>query len=976
LFPAVSDSRDKSGPTAEDLNAEPALSDRLPVDPDVRTGTLPNGLTYYIRPNQRPEQRAELRLVVDAGSVLEDEDQQGLAHFLEHMAFNGTTRFDRQEIVNYLESIGMRFGPDLNAYTTYDETVYHLQIPTDTEGPLETGLTILREWAGSITLDEEEIDKERGVILEEWRQRRGASTRIWDQHSSVLFQGSRYADRKPIGDMDVVTTFPPSELRRFYRDWYTPGLMAVVAVGDFDAAQVEEMIQRTFGDLRGSGKERPSFPVPDHSGTWYSIAADPEATDSRVMLVVKEQVRDIEQVGDYRRLLIEALSYMMLNQRLYELSRSEEPPFLNGYAGAGRYVRTAEYTILGANVTDGGTMKGLEALLVEARRAREHGFTQSELEREKKELLTSIERSFRERGTTESTRYAREYTNNFLENEPIPGIEYEHMLYNQLIPGITLDEVNAYARNMLKRDNRTVTVSSPDRPGIDLPSEEELAGLFQAVEKRELEPYVDLASGTELMEELPEPGRIVKETVVRASSGDEGRASASGVEDSAFEDGNSASADEPLLYQWELSNGARVVLKPTRFKEDQVLLESYSPGGHSLAPDNLYISAATAADMVGASGVGEFTQIELGKLLAGSTAGVSPYIYRLYEGIRGSSSPEDLETMFQLTYLYFTQPRLDRAAFLTKKQKLEQDLTAQESSPEGRFYNTLWRILNQDHPRSLPWEVEMVDDIDPEAALEIYRDRFSDAGDFTFFLVGSFDLERMRPLVEQYLASLPSTGRQETWRDLGIDPPNGVVNESISVGLEPKSRAQLVFHGGLDWTWENVFLLNALADVMEIPLRETLREKLGGTYSIGVFASPHQYPDPEYQLYIGFGSSPEQTLDLIDALFAQIRILAEEGPDQETIEKVREILRREREVSLQDNGFWLNVLESYYRQGLDPRLVLEYDRLIDLVTPGSIQDAARRFLDFGRYVQVVLYPEGAPVSEEEPVLVPSQTAGQ
>ncbi|MFW6181610.1 MAG: M16 family metallopeptidase, partial [Spirochaetota bacterium] len=857
-------------PSSLDLQAP------LPVDPKVTLGTLDNGLTYYIRPNGRPPRRAELRLVVDVGSVLEEEDQRGLAHFLEHMAFNGTQRFNRQELVAYLESIGMRFGPDLNAYTTYDETVYQLQVPTGNREELETGLLILREWAGSLTLDPEEIDQERGVILEEWRQRRGAETRIWERHAEVLFGGSRYANRRPIGDMEVILGFEPRTLERFYRDWYRPDLMAVVAVGDFDPHWMERRIHRLFGDLQAppDAFPRPVFPVPGNLHTRYSVAADPETTQSRVNLVVRRDVRSQELVDDSRRLLVESLAHQMLNQRLGEAARTEDPPFLEAYSGTGRYVRSAEHTVLGARVTQGEVLRGLEALLTEYRRAAIHGFTGTELERQKRELLSGIDSAYRGRETTVSARYAGEYTRHYLEKEPIPGVAFEHELYHRLVPGITLEEVNRYMREMLPGHSRTVLVSVPDRDGSVPPTEEEVVAVLEAVQETEVEPYLDLDTEQPLLSVLPAGGRVVAESVT----------------------------EEPLLHRWELSNGVEVVLKPTTFQEDQVLLSAYSPGGHSLAPDELHVPAATAGELVAGSGVGDFTEVQVAKLLAGSTAQATPYIRELYEGIRGSAAPRDLETLFQLVYLYFTSPRLDRSAFDTYRRELTEELAARGASPEAAFWDTVQEALNQWHPRARPWKPEMVERMDPDASLAFYRERFENAGDFTFFLVGRFTPGEIRPLVERYLGGLPSTGREESWRDLGIDLPEGVVREVVRVGLEPKSRVQVVFNGELEWTHRNVFLLSALADVLEIPLRETLREELGGTYSVQVYAVPYQYPDPEYQLHIAFGTSPDKVEQLVDELFSQVRRLRRDGPEEDLLARVREIRKRERETVLEQNS--------------------------------------------------------------------------
>jgi zinc protease len=491
---------------------------------------------------------------------------------------------------------------------------------------------------------------------------------------------------------------------------------------------------------------------------------------------------------------------------------------------------------------------------------------------------------------------------------------------------------------MLPARNRAILASVPERAGSEAPTGKELAAVLEAVDEAEVEPYMDPGADRALLSVLPPGGRVTAESVT----------------------------EEPLLLRWELSNGVEVVLKPTTFREDQVLLSAYSPGGHSLAPDGLYVPAATAGELVARSGVGDLTEVQLAKLLAGSTARAEPYISELYEGIRGSAAPRDLETLFQLVYLYFTSPRLDRSSFNAYRRELAEELAARDASPEAAFWDAVLETLNQGHPRTRPWEPEMLERMDPDASLAFYRDRFADAGDFTFFLVGRFTPGEIRPLVERYLGGLPHTGREESWRDLGIDPPGGVIRAVVRAGMEPKSRVQVVFNGELEWTHGNVFLLSALADVLEIPLRETLREELGGTYSVQVFSVPYQYPDQEYQLHIGFGTSPAQVDALTGALFAQVRRLREEGPGEEVLDRVREILRRERETMLEQNGFWMDVLESYHRQGKDFHLIMEYDRLIALLDRERVREAARAFLNPDRYVQVVLHPEEEPDAAAPP----------
>ena len=917
----------------------------LPVDPEVKIGVLANGLTYYIRENGVPERRAELRLVLNAGSILEDDDQLGLAHFLEHMAFNGTRNFEKQEIVDYLESIGMRFGPDLNAYTTYDETVYMLQVPTDREETLETAVHILDEWARFMTLEEEEIDKERKVIVEEWRFRRDAESRIREKHAPVLFYGSRYADRNPIGDMEIIKEFQPEVLRRFYRDWYRPDLMAVVAVGDFDAPVVEGLIKKHFIDMKSpsNARERTLYPVPDHPQTLYSIVTDREATSTRISIITKKVPKEVVTLKDYRDLITEYLFHGMLNARLDELAQGEDAPFISAYSGSGRVVRSSDFSILGAGVKEDGIERGFESLITEEERVKRYGFTLSEFDRQKKVMLSYIEKIFSERDKLESNSYISEYVSHYLEGETIPGIEYERELYGRFLPEITIDEMNSMAATWFTEGNRVVLVSAPEKegqsPGQSEPPvggepsarlEFELREIHQRVLAKQITPYEDRVPELPLLALLPEPGSVTEERKVQGLG----------------------------LTEWVLSNGARVMLKPTEFKNNQILFGAYSPGGHSLAPDEKVVAARTAADLIAESGVGGFSRTELEKKLAGKIVEVSPWIDDLYEGLKGSSTPTDLETLFQLVYLTFTQPRKDEQAFTSYRDRLKTQLKNREASPDAAFWDALQETMSGNHPRARPLKSEMLPQLDLDASFDFFRDQFSDAGDFTFFFVGNFEPGVLRPLVETYLASLPSTGRQESWRDLGIRPPEGVVKATVKMGIERKSSAAVAFNGPMDWSLENVILLKALGNTIEIPLRETLREKQGGTYDVSVYAMSLHFPRPQYRIYILFGTAPEQVEDLLDQAFRILREVREKGPRKEDVEKVREILRRERETNLQRNEYWLSLLQSYYMNDLNPLDILEYDRILKELSVDSLQKTAEAYLLFDNYVQVVLYPEG------------------
>jgi len=908
-----------------------ALDREFPVDPKIGVGTLENGVKYYIRPNQRPENRAELRLVVNAGSVLETDKQQGLAHFAEHMAFNGTRHFEKQELVDYLESIGMRFGPDINAYTSFDETVYMLQVPTDSTELVESGFRILEDWAHYVSFDSVEIEKERGVIIEEGRLGRGAQARMRDEQLPVLFHSSRYADRLPIGKLAVIDTFHQATLTEFYQEWYRPELLGVVAVGDFDPQWIDSHIREHFSGIstKPDAPEREVYPVPDHEETLFAIASDPEATRSSVSVYYKHDVSSEETIRDYRQMLVENLYNRMLNNRLNELTQEANPPFLYGYSSKGRLIRSKETYVLGAVVRDNGIERGLSALLTEAERVNQHGFAVAELEREKKAMLRNIEQAYNEREKTESGRYAAEYIRNFLYEEPIPGIEFEYNIYNRYIPKITLEEVNTVADQWITRSNRVILASLPEKEGVHKPTESDLLEVMDAVEQQEIAAYQDTLAGQQLMEERPAPSPVVSENTI----------------------------DTLGVTEWRLANGIRVVLKPTTFKNDEIRFTAFSPGGLSRVPDSNYVAGQTATGVVTNAGVGKYTRVELEKLLADKVVNVRPYISELQEGLSGRASPEDMETLFQLIYLNLTSPRIDSSAYLSYQAQMRGYLENRNAGPETALSDTLQKIVHQNHFRARPWSMNMLSEMDMQKSFQIYRNRFADTGDFTFIFVGNFAPGDIRPLVESYLGALSDLPGEEQWKDNGMRYTDKRLRIQVKKGLEPKSRVQMVFTGSFDWSRENRYVMNAMVEVLRIKLREVLREDLGGTYGVGIGASAAERPVQDYRINISFGCNPDRVEELTQAVMRQIDSLKTCGTTEEYLAKVKEIDRRSRETNLRENGFWLNHLEFYYDHGEDPRTIYEYDALVRSLTAEDIQNAAQRYFNEGHSVIAVLYPE-------------------
>ena len=906
-------------------------SDKLPSDPNVTIGRLPNGVTYYIRVNKKPEARAELRLAVNAGSVLEDDKQLGLAHFVEHMAFNGTKNFEKHELIDYLESIGMRFGADLNAYTSFDETVYMLTVPTDTGKALEQGLQILEDWAHNVTFDPAEIEKERGVVIEEWRLGQGAEERMRDKYFPVLFRGSQYAVRLPIGNRTSLQTAKPEDLVRFYRDFYRPDLMAVIAVGDFDKNRMEQLIKARFANIPAPAraKERTLFPVPDHDSTLVAVTRDKEATISTVSVYYKLPVEEGNTVADYRRMMIERLFTSMLNARMRELTQQANPPFLGASSAQGQLIRTKEAFFLSAATKDDALLGGLDAVLTEAARVQRHGFTATEVERGKINTLRMMEAIHAERDKTESGQYAEEYVSAFLEGEAIPGIEHELELTRQLLPGITAQEVNALVQKWMTDRNRVVVVQAPEKEGVQVPTTAQILAAFSDVRRKDIKPYSDDVAAAELVSKLPPAGRVVSER----------KPDAAGVT------------------EWKLSNGARVLLKPTDFQADEIVMRAYSPGGTSLVGDRDFLSASFATTLASQSGYGAFSSTQLTKALAGKVASVSPYIDEREEGLTGSASPRDLETMLQLTSLVMTDARRDSAVYASLQTRFAAILENQSRDPESAFRDTLQVTLAQHHFRSRPFTTALLGEIDMERALAVYRERFADAGDFTFVFVGNFANDSIKPLIERYIGALPASNAKDRPRDTGQRPPAGVVEKTVKRGVEPKSMTQIVFSGPLEYTLPNRLGLSLMTEVLDMRLRDVLREDSAGTYGVSIGASTTREPVPHYSVTISFGSDPQRLEALTKSVFEQIEKFKREGPTAAELAKVKETQRREWEINLKRNGYWAGQIAGRDRMGEPIADILTFPSRLNTATPAMLQEAARRYLLTSRYVRVSLVPE-------------------
>ncbi|ROL62105.1 insulinase family protein [Bacteroidetes/Chlorobi group bacterium ChocPot_Mid] len=908
-----------------------SLDERIPLDPKIKTGKLSNGLTYFIRENHKPENRAELQMVVRAGSVFEDDDQQGLAHFIEHMCFNGTKNFPKNDLIKFLESLGMRFGGDLNANTGFDRTYYMLTIPMDRKGVLDSGFQVLEDWLRFVTFDPVELEKERGVILEEWRLYRGANDRIMKKHLPNILYKSRFAERLPIGDTAVILHAPRERFLDFYKNWYRPDITAIIAVGDFDANEVEKIIKEKFGDIPAltNPKKHIEYEIPFHQEPIVSIATDKEWPYSLIQAYFKHEGEQVPTYKNYRQTIIDGLLSTMLSQRLEELTHKSEPPYVFANAIETSFMSNLKTFFLTGMVKETGFLSGTEAILTEAFRASQHGFTQTELDRAKKEQMRFIEKAYNERDKTESANYARELSGYFHEGEAAPGIEVELALYKKWVPEITLDEINQLIKKILKKENLVISVSAPEKEGVTVPTEKEILAVYDKVSKMNLEPYVDKVTANPLFDKKVSKGKVI----------------------------NSEKNEQLKATLLTMSNGVKIWLKPTDFKNDEILFQAYSPGGNSLAPDADILSANFSEDLVDQAGIADFDYVTLQKMLQGKILSVSPSIGGRTEGISGNSTPEDFETMLQLVHLYFTSPRKDEETFKSFMAKMKEQLKNAKVDPNSTFNDTINYVMNSYHPRTKPLTEERLNEVNYDKAFEFYKDRFADASDFTFIFVGNFNIDSIKPLLQKYIGSLPSTRRVEEAKDNGIRYPKGKIQKIVKKGMEQKSTIRFVFTGDFNWNDDEKLELTALMGVLNIKMREQIREEKGGTYGAYASGRPSKFPIPTYRIDIGFGTNPDRVNELISTLTDLLKDLQTNKVDDTYIQKVKEIQKRQFELNQKDNRYWLRQINDYLYNGDDFSSFLNYDKQVEKISADMVLKAANKFFNWGNLAQFILYPE-------------------
>ena len=897
-------------------------------------------MSYYIRHNEEPKDQARVALVVKTGSVREEESQRGLAHYVEHMAFNGTERFPKQTIDTYLESIGNVVGPDANAYVSFDQTVFYFEMPTGDPEITETAFQILSDWAYSISFEPEEVELERGVVLEEWRIGQGFSSRLRDNLLRLLFGDSLYANRNPIGLTEVIENATAEDLREFYNRWYRPDTMAVVAVGDFDVDVMEAKVKQHFapppeGEASqeraaiGPSTDRPIIDIPGHETTWVEVFTDAESPGTQFILYRRLVPNKAQDEDAFRRSMVEDLAFMMLNARLFERGQVEDPPYLSHSAYRWQFLEQLDFARFSAWVSTGGVERGLQVVLEELQRAREHGFTEGELSREKSNLLRSVENQYKQRNQIPTGDLTDDYIDHFLVGAMVPGIEAEWELYQKILPQIALDEFADVAESWTTPEHTALLVVRPEETEDSSDSELTAATLTQieGAGALQVEAYVDELGDTPLLATIPVPGSIVSEERIESIDAE----------------------------RWTLSNGITVIAKQTDFRDDEVVFRGFSPGGHSLVADEDHVPARYAAQIIGGSGVGPHDSVTLDKLLAGKRVSVSPFIEELFEGLSGSASPEDMETLFQLITLYATEPRLDPAFYEQLVSRLRSTAEYWAADPDSVLFDKTNIVLAQNHFRRRPLTVELLEELSAERAEAVYAERFADLGDATFVFVGAFDWDEMKSLTATYLASLPTTGRAEQWRDVGVVRPPGIEEHEVRSGIEPRSNTLLVFAGEAEWGRGNALALDVAGDILGIRLRERVREQLGGTYSISTHTRSSALPAPNYLAYVFFGSDPDRVDELFEEVMVEVNWI-HEGGEQSYLDTVKEQFRTGRKEDLRDNGFWLNQIRAAAQRSEPFANILGFEDSLEALTLEDVATAAELYFTPERYVRVVLFP--------------------
>lgn len=905
----------------------------IPTDPQLCTGKLSNGFTYYIRRNPIPEGKVELRLVVNVGSILEQEDEQGLSHFLEHMAFNGSPRFPRSELIKRLESVGVRLGKELNAYTTFDETVYSLPISAN---QLELGLAVIEDWAMNLSLNDESIEKERGVILEELRLGKGASVRIREQYLPVLFGGSLYPCRLPIGKAEVLSSFPNDRLRRYYKKWYRPDLMAIVAVGDLDTLAMKRRLVELFGKYPSSSSDVPPrlvSHVPDHQDLRVVLATDAENSSSSVELSYKHSPKRVVTLRDYwQREVLDELFYSMINARLSEQCQADNPPFSDAESGYTNYFRGVDTYSCYARCKQEEVLRALTALVEENERVRRYGFSESELQRAKAKLGSRYKRLYNEREKFSSDRYADHYQVAFLTNQAIPSVAYEYSLIDKWLPQVTTRQVHALIGGYMSESNRTIVVTGPSGEGIVYPTEQQLRAVVLEASSKKVKRYDEGRVVKQLMRKTPRPGTILSER---------------------FE-------AETGVTEWKLSNGATVAFKPTDFKNNEVLFRSTSNGGFSMYGASDDMSALYATKIQDASGVAGINNTQLRRLMTGKNLSLTQSLVYYNESMSGRFESDDAEPFFQLLYLYHTKPYFDPKSFDRVMAQERADYAKLLDNPLNYFNYEIDRVMSNGNERRKRWPIkENLDQVRFDRARAIYQDRFGNAAGFTYLFVGNIDLEKIKPFVLSYIASIPGDSvRKQGVGDQRFSFPEGPREYEYRKGIDQRINVSLRFAKPIVWSKELDFNYAAFTDILNTRLFESLRREMSGVYGVRLYGSLQPESGGEAQLSLSFGTNEESYRVLIDRAVKEVDRLIADGPTAEELATLKQKRSVALETELRENAFWLNEMRRSYRYGSSLSSADQRRGMIESLSADAIKSAGAQCVDTRRVLRFVLFPEG------------------
>ncbi|MBR0304384.1 MAG: insulinase family protein [Bacteroidales bacterium] len=916
----------------KDLN----LNDPIKADPNVTIGKLDNGLTYYIRKNSYPKDRVEFRLAVNAGSNQETDEQQGLAHFTEHMAFNGIEGFPSNSVVDHLRSKGVVFGADLNAYTSFDETVYMIPMPTDDPGNIDLGLKILRGWAAGLLYDNKEIDEERGVIIEEYRLGLGASDRMRKEYWPILMKDSRYADRLPIGKLDILQTFDYQVIKDFYKDWYRPDLQAVIVVGDIDVKVVEEKIKTMFGNIpaKQNPKKKEIYGIAPNKEPLVAVCTDPEATGSQVMLIRKHQHKAMKTIGDFRQQLCIDLYNAMYDARFEEMTQDPKCPFIAASAGYGDFIGNTDMYGSNAMAKENRINDAVTVLMQEDYRVLKHGFLQTELDRAKEELLERYDKAAKEVDKTESAKFASQYINNFLRQDPIPGAKRENNFAKKLIEGITLEEINALAKEWVTDDNMVAIITAPEKEDVKVPTKEEILTILNDKSLANVQPYVDTYKDQEILEkEALTPGKITNVEKIEAVGAE----------------------------KWTLSNGITVYVKKTDYKNDEILFSASSKGGKSLYPVKDLASVDFAAEIIDRGGIAGLDYNSLMKKMKGKNVGVSPNISLLTEGFSGSSSPKDLEFFFQYLNAFFTNPRIDKNAFDLVLDETKEQVKMITAQPMYKYIGKFIEAAYNNDPymkQMFSYDDEYFAQVDFDRAVRIYKERFANPADFNFFFVGNYDEKEMKEFVELYLGSMKTEPSKKENYDLSVlkPRPDKASTQTVYAGTEQQGWMGMYITNSIEWNYRNSIIADMIGEALDIQFVKIVREKMGDVYSPMVQMSASKLPQPEMTLMILLGCDPAKTDKLADASLKILNDFKVKGPDKKTMELIKKQMLSTRAKNIQTNRFWLGYISGKITQGEPIVNPSEYDNIVNSVTKKEMVEFMKKYFKPEIYTRADMHP--------------------